>query len=167
MKDPIGILVALAMLGMGVMCAFFTERCYKRVSPEQMELDRKRFKRLGFVLLPVGLLLLVYYIAGGGLDLRRMAGQSPARRVIRECMAATETLDKSRAGFARADGFIRRIRAIDTDGAPGDLVQALHEHVDALERSLKAASEGKDTRQLDEQVVAAKERFATAVRKYW
>jgi len=122
---------------------------------------------LGFVLLPVGLLLLVYYSAGGGLDFRSIAGQSPARRVIRECMAATEALGNSPTGFDRVDEFIRRVRAIDTDGAPQDLVQALHEHIDALEQSLKAGREGKNTKQLDMQVAAAKERFATEVRKYW
>ena len=97
----------------------------------------------------------------------KIIARQHARHVIRECMAATEAMEKSPPGFARADEFVRRIRAIDTTGAPKDLVDALHEHIDLLDRSLIAARAGQDTKELDERVAAAKERFAAVVRKYW
>jgi hypothetical protein len=167
MNDLFGIFVAALMLATGVMWAFFTDKCYRKVTPEQADRDRRRFKNLGFFLLPAGLILLVYYIAGGGFNVLGTASRQQARRVIRECMAATEALDKSPPGFARAEEFIRRIRAIDTHGAPQDLVDALHADADALARGLAAAHDGKDTKELDEQAAAAKERLAKLIRKYW
>ena len=98
---------------------------------------------------------------------RSIIRQQHARQVIRECVAATDALEKSPPGLARGEEFIRRVKAIDTRGAPDDLVAALHEHIGLLERSVAAFREGKDHEQLDQQVAAAKERFATVVRKYW
>lgn len=160
-------LVAVATLGVGVMFLFFTEKCFKSTSPEKAERDRRRFKRYGLFLLPAGLILLGYYLLGGGLNVLASTPRQQARRVIRECMTAVQELDNSPAGFARAEEFVRHIRAIDTRGAPKDLVDALHADADALERSLVAARQGKDTTEPDEQAAAAKERFAAMVRKYW
>ena len=112
-------------------------------------------------------LVLALVLASILFGVRGLRRQQHARQVIRECMAATDTLEKSPPGFARGDEFIRRIKAIDTRGAPNDLVAALHEHIDLLERSFAALREGKDHEQLDKQVAAAKERFAAKVRKYW
>ena len=111
--------------------------------------------------------ILVVVVISTAIGAHKTIARQDARHVIRECMAATEAMEKSPPGFARADEFVRRIRAIDTKGAPKDLVDALHEHIDLLERSLIAARAGNDTKVLDAQVAAAKERFATAVRKYW
>jgi len=93
--------------------------------------------------------------------------QKRAKQVIRECMAASDALQKSPPGLARVDEFIRRIRSIDTRGAPEDLVTALHDHADAMAQAEKAARTGSESKQLDDQIAAAKERFAAAVRKYW
>jgi hypothetical protein len=106
-------------------------------------------------------------VAATLVGVRGLVRQQHARQVIRECMAATDALDKSPPGFARGEEFIRRIRAIDTRGAPDDLVAALHEHIDLLERSFQALREGKEHAELDKEVAAAKDRFATKVRKYW
>lgn len=81
------------------------------------------------------MLLMVSVLSGA----HGIVRQQHARYVIRECMAATQSLERSPPGFARAEEFIRRIRAVDTSGAPGDLVKALHDHADALERSIAAA----------------------------
>ena len=112
-------------------------------------------------------LVLAVVLASVLVGARGIVRQQHAGRVIRECMAATEALHNSPPGFERGEEFIRRIRAIDTRGAPNDLVAALHEHIDLLDRSVRAAREGKDHEQLDKQVAEAKERFATKVKKYW
>ena len=164
MKDPIALIIAILSSGLGASCIFYPECIYRVVTPEQAARDRKRAKRCGFVLLPLGLFLLALYFFSdsvGPIQYQR------ARQVIRDCMAATDALEKSPPGFARADEFVRRIKAIDTRGTPDDLVAALHEHIDLLEQSLAAFREGKDHEQLDQQVAVAKERFATKVRKYW
>src|SRR5688572_3749375 len=111
-------------------------------------------------------LVLVVVLASVLVGVRGIVRHYHAGQVIRECMAATDALQKSPPGFERVDEFIRRIRAIDTRGAPDDLVAALHEHIDLLDQSIQAVREGKDHQQLDKQVAAAKERFATKVKKY-
>ena len=163
MKDPFALIIAILFSGLGAVSIFYPECFYRIVISGQATRDRKRLRKLGFVILPLGLVLLAFYFFSN-LD---GASQEHAQRVIRECMAATEALEKSPPGFTRAEEFIRRIRAIDTRGAPHDLVTALNEHIDLLDQSVAAFRQGKDHKQLDEQVGAAKERFATEVRKYW
>jgi uncharacterized membrane protein len=58
MKDPIGLLVALLTTGLGGLCVFFPHWAYRTVTPEQAARDHRRFKVLGFILFPLGLILL-------------------------------------------------------------------------------------------------------------
>jgi len=58
MKDPIGLIVALLFTGLGASWILFPQWAYRVVTPEQAARDRKRFKTFGFLLLPLGLILL-------------------------------------------------------------------------------------------------------------
>ena len=58
MNDPFGLIFALLITGLGASWIFYPQWAYRVVSPGQATRDRKRFKTLGFVLLPVGLVLL-------------------------------------------------------------------------------------------------------------
>jgi hypothetical protein len=58
MKDPIGLIVALLFTGWGASALLFPQWYYRVVTPEQAARDRRRFKILGYVLLPAGLILL-------------------------------------------------------------------------------------------------------------
>jgi hypothetical protein len=58
MKDPIGLVVALLSAGWGTAALLFPHWFYRTVTPEQAARDRKRFRILGFILLPLGVILL-------------------------------------------------------------------------------------------------------------
>jgi uncharacterized membrane protein len=58
MKDPIGLVLALLALGWGASLLLFPQWFYRTVTPEQVAKDRKRFRILGFILLPLGIILL-------------------------------------------------------------------------------------------------------------
>ena len=58
MKDPIGLVVALLAAGWGAAALLFPHWFYRTVTPEQAARDRKRFRILGFILLPLGVILL-------------------------------------------------------------------------------------------------------------
>ena len=58
MKDPIGLIVALLFTGLGASALLFPQWYYRVVTPEQATRDRRRFKILGCVLFPAGLILL-------------------------------------------------------------------------------------------------------------
>jgi hypothetical protein len=68
MKDPIGLLVALLFTGYGASSLLFPGWFYRTVTPEQAARDRRRVKILGAVLLPIGLILLLFrFLNIGGL----------------------------------------------------------------------------------------------------
>ena len=46
------------MFAWGLACILFPQWWYKQVSPEQIARDRRRFKRLGYILTPLGIALL-------------------------------------------------------------------------------------------------------------
>lgn len=97
---------------------------------------------------------------------RGILQQQHARRFIRECAAAEETLEKSPPGFERADAFIQRLRAVDTNGVPADLVKAIHDYADAMDRAMEAVKNGKESKQLDDEMAATKERFLVVMKNY-
>jgi uncharacterized membrane protein len=61
MKDSIGLVVALLFAGWGASALMFPQWFYRTVTPEQVSRDRKRFRILGFILLPLGVILLVLH----------------------------------------------------------------------------------------------------------
>ena len=64
MKDPIGLVIALLFTGLGASWIFMPQWAYRVVTPEQAARDRKRFKTFGFVLLPLGIVLLLLHFLG-------------------------------------------------------------------------------------------------------
>ena len=64
MKDPIGLIVALLVTGLGVFGVLFPQWLYRTVTPGQAARDRKRFRIMGFILLPLGLVLLGFQVFG-------------------------------------------------------------------------------------------------------
>ncbi len=62
MKDPTGLVIALLFAGWGASAILFPQWFYRKVSPVQVSRDRKTFRTLGFVLLPLGLILLALRI---------------------------------------------------------------------------------------------------------
>jgi len=64
MEDPIGLIIALLFTGLGASWIFFPQWAYRVVTPEQAARDRKRLKTFGFVLLPLGLILLAFRFFG-------------------------------------------------------------------------------------------------------
>ena len=58
MKDPIGLLLALLFAGWGASAIFFPHWFYRTVTPEQAARDHRRFRTFGFIMLPLGLVLL-------------------------------------------------------------------------------------------------------------
>jgi formate/nitrite transporter FocA (FNT family) len=65
MKDPIGVLVAVLFTAFGGWCLFFTRWAYRVVTPEQAARDHKRFKILGAIMFPLGLILLILRLVYG------------------------------------------------------------------------------------------------------
>jgi hypothetical protein len=61
MKDPIALIIAMLASGLGASWLFYPEWSYRVVTPEQAARDRKRLRRFGFILLPMGLILLALY----------------------------------------------------------------------------------------------------------
>lgn len=61
MKDPIALIIALLFSGLGASLIVYPQWAYRVVTPEQAARDRKRCRRFGFVLLPMGLILLALY----------------------------------------------------------------------------------------------------------
>jgi hypothetical protein len=64
MKDPIGLICALLCTGLGASWIFIPQWAYRAVTPEQAARDRKRFRTVGFVMLPVGIALLLFHFLG-------------------------------------------------------------------------------------------------------
>ena len=58
MKDPTGLVIGLFFTGLGTSWIFFPQWSYRVITPEQAARDRKRFKTLGIIMLPLGLILL-------------------------------------------------------------------------------------------------------------
>ena len=63
MNDPIGLILALLFTGLGASWIFFPQWAYRVVSPEQAARDRKRFRAFGFLLLPMGVILLAFRLS--------------------------------------------------------------------------------------------------------
>jgi hypothetical protein len=61
MKDPIGLIIALLASGLGASWVVYPQWAYRVLNPEQAARDRRRFKTFGFVLLPLGLILLALH----------------------------------------------------------------------------------------------------------
>jgi len=50
-----------AMFAWGLACILFPQWWYKQVSPDQIARDRKRIKMLGYILTPLGIVLLLLH----------------------------------------------------------------------------------------------------------
>jgi hypothetical protein len=64
MKDPIGLIIALLATGLGVSWILIPQWAYRVVTPEQAAKDRRRFRKFGFVMLPLGIVLLLFHFLG-------------------------------------------------------------------------------------------------------
>jgi uncharacterized protein YjeT (DUF2065 family) len=64
MKDPTGLIIALLVAGLGASWIFYPQWAYRVVTPEQAARDRKRFRTFGFVMLPIGIILLLLHFLG-------------------------------------------------------------------------------------------------------
>jgi hypothetical protein len=65
MKLGFDFFFGVGMFAWGLTCILFPHWWYKQVSPEQSARDRKRFKTLGYILTPLGIvLLLVHFLTG-------------------------------------------------------------------------------------------------------
>lgn len=62
MKDPISLIIALLLAGLGASWVLFPQWAYRVVSPEQAMRDKKRFRIFGFILLPLGVALLLFWL---------------------------------------------------------------------------------------------------------
>ncbi len=59
MKYNFGFFFGVWTFAWGLSCICFPQWWYKKVSPEQMARDRRRFKILGYILTPLGAAALV------------------------------------------------------------------------------------------------------------
>ena len=66
MKDPTGLILALAATGLDASWIFYPQWAYRVVTPEQAARDRKRIKTAGLVMFPLGLILLAIRLLGLG-----------------------------------------------------------------------------------------------------
>jgi uncharacterized membrane protein len=64
MKDPFNLVIALILTGLGASWIIYPEWAYRIVTPEQAARDRKRIKIAGYVMFPLGLILLAGYLFG-------------------------------------------------------------------------------------------------------
>jgi hypothetical protein len=92
--------------------------------------------------------------------------QQHARHFINECAAAGKALEEGPPGFERADAFVQRLRSIDTNGVPADLVKATHDYADAMDRAMGAVKNGKESKQLDDEMAATREHFVAVTKNY-
>jgi hypothetical protein len=117
-------------------------------------------KKQRLILISVVLVVSVWF------GFRGIFQQQHARQVIKECNAAADALEKSPPGFERADAFVQRLRAIDTSATPADLAKAIHDYADAMDRAIEAVKNGKESKQLNDEMAAARERFVTVMKNY-
>ncbi len=62
MKYNFGFFFGVWTFAWGLSCICFPQWWYKKVSPEQMARDRRRFKILGYILTPLGAAALVLHL---------------------------------------------------------------------------------------------------------
>ena len=58
MNDPIGFYLCVVAAAGGLITILFPQWFYRNVTPEQVARDRRIIRRSGFVMLPLGLILL-------------------------------------------------------------------------------------------------------------
>jgi hypothetical protein len=115
------------------------------------------------ILLPILFIVLAVFCAHVFLGAVR---QTRTSAVERDFVAALAQLQNSPPGFGRVETFAARLRAIDTNHAPGEVKQALQNYVSAIQQSVNAAKAGHDIAPYDAAIAEARQRFADAAREY-
>src|SRR5260370_761058 len=92
--------------------------------------------------------------------------QSNTWDIERKMHSALQELQKSPAGFERAEKYLGRLKAIQNPYAPDDLKQALADYISAMERSIEAGKAGRDTTPFDQQMGEAKQRMFAVEKRY-
>ena len=89
------------------------------------------------------------------------------RFIDQDLGAALAESQKLPPGFARAEDYLRRLKAIKTAYAPPEMQQALFDYIAAYEKSLIATEAGRGVPPGDSKaMIEAKERLVAAEQKY-
>jgi hypothetical protein len=121
---------------------------------------KRKSARIAFAIFSI--LFSVYCIHGFVVLVRQMH----TRDVAAEFVAANDQLQKSPPGVARAELFVKRLKAIDVEYAPPEMKQALQDYISGMEQGLEAMKAGRNTSQYDAEVADAKQRMIACVKKY-
>ncbi len=89
-----------------------------------------------------------------------------AHRIANDVYSAVDTLQKSPPGIARANDFVRRLKAIDTSCAPDELKKALHDYIAATERILKLSESTSALAATNTSMEVEKLKLVTTLRKW-
>jgi hypothetical protein len=77
-------------------------------------------------------------------------------QVEREYVAAVEHLNQSPPGIQRAEEYLQRLRAINTQHAPSQIQQDLRDYTDTVEQSLNVLKAGGDASVFDKKFAEEK-----------
>lgn len=111
-------------------------------------------------------LLVICYSAYCLYDFIGMAHRSSTRNVMQELITIAAASEKSPPGMARAEQFLRRLKAVDTRSAPPEVKAALQDYIAAFEGGIEARKSGRDFAQYDLACAEAKQRLAGCFEKY-
>ena len=120
-------------------------------------------RKSGQALLIVGGVIAVVYSYQGWRELGQM---TQTRAVDREIGAALEGSRSQPAGIPQMEEFLRRLKRIDTGGAPREVADAVAEYVAALDAALDAYRGGKSLEPYDQAMEKAQKRVAAAVKEH-
>jgi hypothetical protein len=99
-------------------------------------------------------------------DFAGIARRSHTRSLAQELVAIPALVEKTPPGTARAEDFLRRLKAVDPGLAPEEVKQALHDYIVATEGALEAIKSGRDASRFDLPMAEAKKRLGESLQKY-
>jgi len=94
----------------------------------------------------------------------RAGRKLPVRRLERGLNEAMDVLRKSPPGIARAEEFLRKLRAVDTQSTPDDLKQALQDYITATQQGLDVLKSGGSMIGPEKKMAAASEKLNLLLR---
>ena len=83
----------------------------------------------------------------------------------RNFVSALDELQKAPPGLQRAEGFVKRLKGIDTRLVPREVREALQDYIGASERGLENVKAGYKEGGTDQEIAAARTRLLAAVRR--
>ena len=94
-----------------------------------------------------------------------MIRQQHARYVEEDFVAATSDLQKSPPGIERAERFVQRLKAINTEYAPAEVKRALAEYATTMDQAITTAKHGNGATQYNQAIAQKKQALIEAIKQ--